>query len=286
MKPSISVITPSFNQGKFIERTIQSVLSQDIPEMDYVIFDGGSTDETLAVLSRYTGRVCWVSEPDRGQAHAVNKGILATKGEIIAWINSDDIYYPGALSVVQDYFQKHPEVDILYGDANHIGINDEVLEPYYTEPWDFERFKDVCFLCQPAVFFRRRVVESAGLLDEKLHFTMDYEYWVRLALSGARFKYVSACLAGSRMYADNKTLSSRVRVHAEMNSMLKEKLQQVPDRWLFNYAHALVDHWGIERERQKYLFVPLVSAQSIIAALRWNHRVTKNMLRTIRQWLT
>lgn len=284
MKPSISVVTPSFNQGNFIERTILSVLSQNIPEMDYVIFDGGSNDETVNILAKYSNHVHWVSEADRGQTHAVNKGIQATKGEIIAWLNSDDIYYPDALAIVQSYFEEHPDVDVVYGDANHIDINDEKIEPYYTEPWNFERLKDVCFLCQPAVFFRRRIVETAGLLNETLRYCMDYEYWVRLAMKGAKFAYIPCTLSGSRMYADNKTLSARLQVHAEINSMLKEKFQKVPDRWLFNYAHAEIDHWRIDRERQKHLFIGLVSFRSIIAALRWNHRVSQNMIQTIKQW--
>lgn len=280
---SISVVTPSFNQGRFIERTLCSVLNQNIKNIEYVVFDAGSTDETISILKQYQSQVRWTSEPDRGQAHAVNKGISATTGDIIAWINSDDVYYPDALKIVQTFFNEHPHVDVLYGNAFHIDEAGIELEPYYTEPWKFERLREVCFLCQPAVFFRRRVVERFGLLDEALHFCLDYEYWLRLAIGGASFAYLPVPLAGSRMYDQNKTLSQRVRFHAEINNMMKAKFNQVPDSWLYGYAHTVIDARGIARGTRKFAFY--VAGESLLTALRWNRSITKAMLRTTATWV-
>jgi len=219
MTLSISVVTPSYNQGKYIERTIQSVISQDIPNLEFIIFDNLSDDNTIEILKRYDSSLKWVSEPDGGQAHAVNKGISNTSGDVIGWLNSDDIYYPGTLKTVTDFFEAHPDVDVLYGKADHIDDEDEWIEDYPTEKWNLERLKEVCYLCQPAVFFRRRVIEKFGLLNEKLHFCLDYEYWLRLGIGGKKFEYLPQKLAGSRLYLETKTLGSPLSFHKEINGM-------------------------------------------------------------------
>ena len=186
----VSVVTPSFNQGQFIERTLQSVRSQTGAQISHLVVDGGSTDNTIDIIRNFGDEVKWVSEQDKGQADAVNKGILGTDGEIIGWLNSDDIYYPGAISKVVTFFDAHPEIDVIYGMADHIDRDDKAFEAYPSEPWNFERLKDACFICQPATFFRRRVVEQHGLLDDNLHYCMDYEFWLRLGKAGVRFGYL------------------------------------------------------------------------------------------------
>lgn len=278
----VSIVTPSYNQGQFIERTLQSVASQTGAEIEHVVFDGGSTDNTVEVLKNFSPPVRWVSKKDKGQTDAVNQGIRATDGEIIGWLNSDDIYYPGAIARVVEYFARHPEVDVVYGMADHIDLDDRAFENYPTEPWDFERLQETCFICQPALFFRRRVVEQHGLLDESLNYCMDYEYWLRLGKASVRFAYLEEKLAGSRLYADNKTLGARVKVHKEINDMLKEKFGRVPDRWLFNYAHTKTEN--INRKESPLFFLIKLVLTSTYASLRWNHEISKNMMVTLNQW--
>lgn len=280
----ISIVTPSYNQGQFIGRTIESVASQARNNftVEHVVFDGGSTDNTVEVLKEYGSQLMWVSEKDGGQAHAVNKGIKSTDGNIIGWLNSDDIYYPDAFIKVAEYFKNNPEVDILYGKADHIDLQDFAFEEYPTEPWDFDRLKFTCFICQPALFFRRKVAEEYGLLDESLNYCMDYEYWLRLGGRGLKFAYLEEKLAGSRLYADNKTIGSRVKVHKEINDMYRKRFGGVPDRWILNYIHAFTDKnfKGISGKRRIYL----LSALTIIFSFYWNHAINKNLMTQIRSW--
>lgn len=279
----VSIVTPSFNQAQFIERTLQSVASQTGAEIEHVVFDGGSTDATLEILEHFNPPVRWVSEKDKGQTDAINKGIRATDGEVIGWLNSDDIYYPGTIARVVGFFKANPNIDVVYGMADHIDLDDHAFESYPTEPWDFERLKRVCFICQPALFFRRRVVESYDLLDESLNYCMDYEYWLRIAKAGARFAYLEEKLAGSRLYADNKTLGSRVKVHREINDMLKKLFGKVPDRWLFNYAHAVLETNSSRIKRSRW-FVVRLSVLSIISAFRWNGKLSPDMRHSLIHW--
>lgn len=282
----VSVITPSFNQGQFIERTLQSVASQIVPgaKIEHVVFDGGSTDNTVEVLKRFGPSVRWISEKDGGQTHAVNKGIRATDGEIIGWLNSDDVYYPGAVAHVVAYFKANPDIDVVYGMADHVDLEDHPFESYPTEPWNLERLKQACFICQPALFFRRRVVDSHGLLDESLNYCMDYEYWLRLGKAGTRFAYLEERLAGSRLYADNKTLGARVKVHREINDMFKKLFGVVPDQWLFNYAHAVVGA-KLNRDAAPTRFVLEVGLRTLFSAMHWNRRVSVAMRKEIKRWI-
>ncbi|MEH2470459.1 glycosyltransferase involved in cell wall biosynthesis [Nitrobacteraceae bacterium AZCC 2161] len=272
----VSVVTPSFNQGQFIQRTLNSVATQGIPDIEHIVFDGGSSDETVDVLKRFGNAIQWTSEKDKGQTDAVNKGICATSGEIIGWLNSDDVYYPYAVAHVLQFFENHPDIDVVYGEADYIDLNDYAFQPYPTEPWNFERLKQNCYICQPAAFFRRRVIEQYGLLDENLHFCMDYEYWLRLAKAGARFAHLDQKLAGSRLYAENKTLGSRLKVTEEILNMQKSMFGTVPTSWLWNYAHAATEA-KIDREKAPKRFALGVVSVMAMASFRWNKRVSPLM---------
>jgi glycosyltransferase involved in cell wall biosynthesis len=272
MSLTFSVITPSFNQGQFIERTIQSVLNQPEVDFEYVICDGGSVDGTLGVLKRYQDLLVWVSEPDDGQADAVNKGLSMTTGNIIAWLNSDDVYYPGSLAKVAAVFEANPEAEVVYGNADWIDGCDNILKSFPTEPWRYDRLKETCFLCQPAVFFRRSLVERYGGLDNTLQYCMDYELWLRYG-QHADFYFLPEKLAGSRMYASNKTMGQALAAHAEINRMLEAKLGVIPANWLLGYALVKVEKdYGISRydRTQTNHFVRLLIQFSYLELMRHN----------------
>ena len=270
MKPTFSVITPSFNQGKFIEKTIQSVLRQGIEGLEYLIVDGGSSDETIRILTRFGDRIRWISEKDDGQADGVNKGITATSNDIIGWLNSDDVYYPNALKIVQSYFSADPNLMVLYGDADHINVDDSVIESYYTEDWNYERLKEICYLCQPAVFFRREVVNQYGLLDPSLNYCMDYEYWLRLG-AHINFKRVKTKLAGSRLYAENKTLKHKMPVRREINYMMMGKFGDVPINWILIYAHTMANSKvdNLIDFKNKIIYLKVLIVEIVKGCLRW-----------------
>lgn len=277
---SISIVTPSLNQGRFIERTIQSVLDQGYRALDYIVCDGGSIDQTPEILAHFAEQITVVSEPDRGQADAVNKGIRATSGEVIGWLNSDDVYLPDAVRRVAEFLAARPEVDVAYGDALLIDAAGEVVGTYYTEPWSAHRLVDRCILSQPAVFFRRRVVDQNGLLDERLNLCMDYEYWLRLAAGGATFAYLPGLLAATRVYPETKTLTARLAVHQEINSMLRERLGRVPDMWLLNHAHTLVELSRAAPKARRFLlpYALEVVLQAARLSLDWNGSISRRLV--------
>jgi len=288
MNLKFSVITPSFCQGHFIERTIESVLDQRSAniELEYVVCDGGSVDETVEILKLYGEKIRWVSEPDRGQADAVNKGIAMITGDIIAWINSDDIYYPGAFEAVRAVFQSCPEVLAVYGDAVHIDDRDELIDSYPTEHWNYKRLIETCFLCQPAVFFRRSLIEKFGNLDDTLNYCMDYELWLRYG-NEITFVYLPQKLAASRLYKDNKTLGQRLAVHQEINDMFLNKFSRVPNKWLIAYAQVKVEeNLKLVREnpRENIRFVNALIHQSFRSFRYWKQLISPYMLLRMLWW--
>ncbi|HEY2596759.1 MAG TPA: glycosyltransferase family 2 protein [Chloroflexota bacterium] len=283
MTPHVSIITPSFNQAAFVERTIQSVLSQDVDGLEYVVMDGGSTDGTLEVLQRYTSRLRWRSGPDGGHSDAVNRGFQASTGAVIGWLNSDDLYEPGAVRAALEFLAEHPDVDVVYGDANHIDADDRVIERYPTEPWNQARLAEVCFISQPATFFRRRVVERYGGLDTGYRYGIDYEFWLRLAGRGARFAYLPRLLAATRLHPAAATLAQRVACHAANNSLTRRHLGRTPDRWLFQYAHAVLEEDGLDQWPRPLSSVAFAGV-SLYAACRWNRAVSADMLGKLVRW--
>jgi glycosyltransferase involved in cell wall biosynthesis len=232
--PLVSIITPSFNQGLFIEETIRSVIHQEYSNLEYLIIDGGSTDNSIEIITKYENQISyWLSEPDNGQAHAINKGLRRANGEILGWINSDDILLPRAINRIVDYFNKHPDIDVVYSDANRIDevgriiskarLNDK--RPVFSK----KTIIGECTVTQPGSFWRRWVTDKVGLLDENLNYVMDYELWTRMALGGATFARLSEKpLANFRLSKNSKTVS-RFDQSGHEKLMLLNKLLSDPE---------------------------------------------------------
>jgi len=282
----VSVITPSFNQGKFIQRTIDSVLQQKGKNfaVEHIIFDACSNDETLEIISSYGSKIHWKSENDDGQADAVNKGFALAKGDIIGWLNSDDVYEEGAIAKVVQYFQNNKSANIVYGNANHIDINNNFIEAYPTEEFDFDRLQETCFICQPTVFFRKKLLQKHGGLNPSLQFCMDYEFWLRLASHGEDFFRINQHLANSRLYNENKTLGSKLAVHKEICDMFRTTFSYVPSRWIINFAHAKIENMRYQPNSEIGRILTLV-ALTIAADINWNKKLSRDTAASIRRWI-
>jgi glycosyltransferase involved in cell wall biosynthesis len=237
----LSVVIPSYNQARFLGATLDSVLSQGCPDIEILVFDGGSGDGTLSILESYDQRIEWVSQKDGGQADAINQGLQRATGDILTYLNSDDVYLPDALKTVTNHFEAHPECAALYGDAWHLREDGSIIERYYTEGWSYPRLLDVCYLCQPAVFWRREVMERFGVFDDTLHYAPDYDYWLRVGREIDFFYLEGAYLAGSRLHPDTITLKHRVPVHHEILQVAMRYSQTPPYRWLTNLASVIVE---------------------------------------------
>lgn len=217
MMPLVSIVTPSYNQARFLEATIQSVLSQDYPNLEYIIVDGGSTDGSLEIIRKYADRLAWwVSEPDRGQTDAINKGFARARGEIFAWLNSDDTYEPGAVRAAVEFLMGHPEVGLVYGDANFIDEEGRIIGKFDARQTDYRRLRrGYVHIPQQAAFFRASFWKEVGPLDPSFYFAMDYDLWVRIA-ARAPIVYVPQTWANFRLHLQGKTIAADDRCWPEM----------------------------------------------------------------------
>ena len=216
-KPLVSIITPSYNQAAYLEETIQSVLSQDYANLEYIIVDGGSTDGSLEIIQKYAGRLGnWVSESDRGQTDAINKGFALANGEILAWLNSDDTYQPGAISEAVGYLCSHPKAGMVYGDANLVDEDGRVIGRFPARQTDYRKLRrGYVHIPQQAAFFRAGLWKQVGPLDPTFYFAMDYDLWVRLARRSA-LHYYPRLWANFRLHGGAKSLSADDRCWPEM----------------------------------------------------------------------
>jgi len=215
--PLVSIITPSFNQARFLEATIQSVLAQDYPHIEYLIVDGGSTDNTVNIIKKYEARLAgWVSEKDSGQTDAINKGFARAKGDILAWINSDDMYEPGAVTAAVKYLNEHPEVGMVYGDCNFINESGHVIGRFNAAQTNYRLLRQgYVHIPQQTMFFRAELWRQAGPLDPSFYFAMDYDLWTRIA-PRTEMKYVPQTWANFRLHTSGKTIHADDRCCPEM----------------------------------------------------------------------
>lgn len=225
MKPRdqlVTVVTPSYNQGQFIRATIESVLSQDYPHIEYIIMDGGSTDETAAVVKDYASRLTFISERDRGQSHAINKGFQLARGEVVSWLNSDDLYLPGAVRNAVEGWKANPDAGAVYGDGYLIDRAGEITSRFpCTEPfnlWKLVHLSD--YVLQQTVYFRKDVLDRIGYLNEDLNYTMDWDILIRIGLQYPLL-YIPEHMGCLREYPEAKSFAGGMRRASEIRRLLR-----------------------------------------------------------------
>ena len=235
----LTVVTPSFNQSAYIEEALLSVKGQNYPALQHIVIDGASTDTTVETLARYAStpgweHLGWISEPDAGQSHALNKGFKMATGDIIGWLNSDDRYRPGCFETIGAAFQEHPEVDLVYGDYTWIDEKGCVWQ--VRREIEFSRFillhHRVLYIPSTATFFRRRILDEGNLIDIRYHYAMDYEFFVRLAEKGYRFKHIPHLLADFRWHSLSKSASQaakQLQEHDHIAQTYSPILKRLPE---------------------------------------------------------
>ena len=210
--PRISIVTPSYNQGEFLEETIRSVLLQGYPNLEYMIIDGGSLDNSIEIIKKYERYLAyWVSEPDQGQPDAINKGFKKCTGDIIAFLNSDDTYLPETLSYVAGFLSKHPQYNFLCGQTRFIDEESrptEGFEELFRVELNDATMTETCHIAQQSTFFRSDVLQKVGYLRESLQYCFDYDFWLRSFLSGSRFASTPKLLSQFRLHHSSKTSSA------------------------------------------------------------------------------
>lgn len=239
--PKISIVTPSFNQGEFLEKTINSVLDQGYPRLEYIVIDGGSTDGSIDIVRRYAERLAfWESERDRGQSHAINKGFARATGDILAWLNSDDRLEPGALHTVAAAAERHPEAGVFVGAGRK--MDRQGREIYYKESRDLS-FEGLCQwmdgnnFMQPSCFFRKGVWDACGPLDEAVHIALDVDLWLRM-VKHTRFERIERLLSTATYHENAKTAALRHRMVVDCALVIYKNGGEVHAR---RYLNAMAD---------------------------------------------
>lgn len=239
--PLVSLVTPSFQQAPYLRACIDSVLGQDYRPIAYCVLDGGSTDGSVEILQSYGERLRWRSSPDGGQAAAVNEGLAGAQGEIVGFVNSDDCLRPGAVAAAVRALGRHPEVGVVYGRGTVIGPAGEPIRSFPTQEFDPEVFIQHCFICQPAAFWRRSLHERLGYFSPEFDHTLDYEFWLRLMVGGAKFLHWPEEWALAREHGGAKSSRLRGEIFRQIVSLQLRHLGYCGRNWWEQYLRYLRD---------------------------------------------
>ncbi len=276
--PLVTIVTPTLNAGRYLTETIESVLSQDYPHIEYIAVDGGSTDDTNQILARYEPRVRVFRERDAGAAQAINRGFRRGAGAICGWLSADDTLLPGSVAAAVRRFQISRSLGVVYGEANWTTLDSRLLDRYPTSPDAIQHLWRECLICQPSAFVRRSALEEIGYLDENLKSAFDYDLWIRLSKKVA-FGYLERYLATSRMHRANMTLSQRGIALKEAMTVQLRHFGYTPFQAVYGYCAYRVD-------KRDQFFEPLrLSIRAYCLSLAYGMLLNRrSRCRFIREW--